>query len=116
MESDESHWAFAPLGMSTSHGGGFQNIGVGNQLLFNGQAGCVLDPMVGKWKMDGTTVTHLSSGDDNVLAPVLDAYRTVGMHDGQVTAVKVTAPESFLGCFFVCEILQDPKRKCKMTE
>lgn len=30
VESDESHRAFTPFGVPTSHGGGLQNIGVGN--------------------------------------------------------------------------------------
>lgn len=42
VKGDERHWAFTPLGVSTSHDCNLQNIGVGNQLLLNGQARCVL--------------------------------------------------------------------------
>jgi hypothetical protein len=42
VKSDESHWAFTPLGVCTSYDGYLQNIGMGNQLLFNGQTRRIL--------------------------------------------------------------------------
>lgn len=60
----------------------------------------------GKWTKH---ITHLSSGDDNIFVPILNAYRSIGIHDSQVAAMKITTPESFLGGRFVCEILWDPK-------
>lgn len=56
-------------------------------------------------------VTNLSSRDDNILAPVLDTHRSIGMHHGQIAAVKVPTLESVLSGLLICEILQDPKEK-----
>jgi hypothetical protein len=51
---------------------------------------------------------YLSSRNDDVLTPVLDAYRSIGVHDSQVAAMEITTLESFLGGLVICEILQDP--------
>ena len=67
-------------------------------------------------------VANLSSGNDDVLAPVLDAHRPVGVHDGQVAAMKVTTLESFLCGLLIREILQEPKElsqtngRCRLCE
>lgn len=53
VEGDESHRTFAPLGVSTSYNSDLQNIGVGNQLLLNGQTGRVLGLTVRVWKVGG---------------------------------------------------------------
>lgn len=42
VESDESHWAFTPLGVRASHDGDLQNIGMGNQLLLDSQTRRIL--------------------------------------------------------------------------
>lgn len=42
MKSDEGHRAFTPFWMSAGYDGDLQNIRMGNQLLLNSQAGCVL--------------------------------------------------------------------------
>lgn len=56
-------------------------------------------------------VTDLSSGDDYILAPVLDAYRSIGVHHGQITAVEVTTFESLLSGLAISEILEDPREE-----
>lgn len=56
----------------------------------------------GEWE---ERVKYLSAGNNDILAPILDTYRPVGIHDSQVTAMEVSALESFLGRLLVCEIL-----------
>ena len=51
-------------------------------------------------------VTYLSPRNDDVLAPVLDAYRPVGVHDSQIAAMEVPTLERLLGGFLICEILR----------
>lgn len=46
VEGDESNWTFSPFGVPASHDSGLQNTGVGNQLLLNGEAGCILESTV----------------------------------------------------------------------
>lgn len=64
----------------------------------------------GKWE---ERAMYLPTGNNDILAPVLDAYRPVGVHDSQVTAVEVSTLESFLGGLLVCEILQGTGEKCQ---
>ena len=52
---------------------------------------------------------YLSSGNDDVLASVLDAHGPIGVHDSQVTTMEVPTFEGFLGSLPICEILQGRK-------
>jgi len=81
--------------------------------LLNGEARRVLDPTIREGRAGGTHA-YLPSGNDDVLTPVLDAHRSIGVHDGQVTSMEVTAPENFFGSLVICEILHTRSgRKCQ---
>jgi len=113
VEGYIGHWAFTPLGVCASHDGGFQNIWMCDQFLLNGEAGRVLDLTIREDRPGGTHA-HLAAGNDDVLTPVLDAHRSIGVHDGQVTSMEVTALEHFLGSLVICEILRTRSgRKCQ---
>ena len=107
VKGDKGHRAFTPFGVSTSYDGSFQNIGMSNQFLLDGQAGRILDGMVRTWGGEAWAkwIAHLPSRDDDVFAPVLNTYRAVGIHNSQVAAVKVSAFESLLSSFVIYEIL-----------
>lgn len=81
--------------------------------MLNGEARRVLDPTIREGRAGGTHA-YLPSGNDDVLTPVLDAHRSIGVHDGQVTSMEVTALENFFGSLVICEILHTRSgRKCQ---
>ena len=56
--------------------------------------------------LDSQARRVLSTGDNNVLAPVLDSYIAVGVHDRKVPAVEKATLERLLCCLRVVEVLQ----------
>jgi len=115
VEGYEGHWALTPLGVCASYDGGFQNIWMCDQFLLNGEARRVLDPTIREGRAGGTHA-YLPSGNDDVLTPVLDAHRSIGVHEGQITSMEVTAPENFFGSLVICEILQYPGENVRTSE
>lgn len=53
VEGDESHWTFAPFGVSASYDGSLQDIGMSDQFLLDGQARRVLDPRIREFQAGG---------------------------------------------------------------
>lgn len=48
---------------------------------------------------------HLSSGYDEILAPVQDSNAAIGILDSQITRIEMTAPERFRSRLGVAEVL-----------